>query len=161
LTLLRAAQSSEEIGRALVLDHAEELVRRYTFNASSSESEFLRDLVLQSLEDPRRSGLTDEELASLDVQVVCEDIDFGTGSGGVAGAICLSQLGIGQEVITSRVGHRYHADCITPWLRRSRQDPLTRAPFIAIAGIVSQATDLDDHHARDSDAVEDVVIAEF
>jgi len=158
LTLLRAAQSSEEIRRALVREHAVELVRRYTFNASSSGSEFLRDLVLESLEDPRRSGLTDEELASLDVQVVCED--EASDSGGVACAICLSQLGVGQEVITSRVGHRYHADCITPWLRRSRLDPLTRAPFIAIVGIVSQATDLDDHRARDSDAVEDVVISE-
>ncbi|WVZ73843.1 LOW QUALITY PROTEIN: hypothetical protein U9M48_022101 [Paspalum notatum var. saurae] len=86
-------------------------------------------------------GLSTEELGALP----CHERKAGGDGGGGECAVCLEAMRAGERCrVLPRCDHGFHAQCVDPWLRRSRVCPVCRADVLghakAAAGTVAGAS---------------------
>ncbi len=80
----------------------------------------LMGMLMQAMEqNPVSSGLTDEEISSL--EIISYDGDD------VQCSICLNNITSGQDTTSLSCGHIFHSNCIQRWFRRNATCPVCRA----------------------------------
>ncbi|KAL6911420.1 hypothetical protein ACP4OV_000225 [Aristida adscensionis] len=78
-------------------------------------------------------GLSVEELAELPCHERKQAAGAGAGEGECC-AVCLEAFQAGDRCrVLPRCDHGFHAQCVDPWLRKSRVCPVCRAEVVAVA----------------------------
>ncbi|XP_066332445.1 RING-H2 finger protein ATL56-like [Miscanthus floridulus] len=76
-------------------------------------------------EESGGAGLSAEEVGGLPCH------EFKEGAGGGECAVCLDVFRSGDRCrVLPRCGHRFHADCLDSWLRKSRRCPVCRTEAV-------------------------------
>lgn len=81
--------------------------------------------------DKRPPGLTEEEFDHLELEVFKSEGKQDDVSASVDCSICLEQFCDGIEVVVLHCSHRFHPDCLEPWVRICGDCPYCRTTILS------------------------------